>query len=267
MSRFRIFFAPAIVALSLVAASLTPARAQAVDPVARGLAAKALGQSFTLPYTGNCASVTSACFTLQNPSGTAVFSVDKTGVIIAAATASRPLGGVGTIVLSGGFAGYGLGFSANGEITSFINGNPSGTIGNSVRLNNNVGVFSLGTSADVVLARDGANTLAQRNGVNAQTSRVYNTFTDASNGEWAELTWLSNVAYLRPQANGTGTARPLVPVTGATTVAGLPSAATAGRGARLMVTDATACTFAAAPTGGGSTVCPVYSDGTNWKEG
>lgn len=51
------------------------------------------------------------------------------------------------------------------------------------------------------------------------------------------------------------------------TVAALPSAATAGTGARAFVVDATSCTFAATVAGGGATACPVYSDGTNWKAG
>lgn len=51
------------------------------------------------------------------------------------------------------------------------------------------------------------------------------------------------------------------------TVSGLGSAATAGAGARGYVTDATACTFGLTLTGGGSTGCPAYSDGTNWKGG
>jgi hypothetical protein len=33
----------------------------------------------------------------------------------------------------------------------------------------------------LVVTRDAANTLAQRNGTNAQTFRCYGTFTDASN--------------------------------------------------------------------------------------
>jgi hypothetical protein len=52
-----------------------------------------------------------------------------------------------------------------------------------------------------------------------------------------------------------------------TTVSGLPSAATAGTGARAFVTDATATTFASTVAGGGSNKVPVYSDGTNWKIG
>jgi hypothetical protein len=73
-------------------------------------------------------------------------------------------------------------------------------------------VFRLGASYgawDVVLARDAAGTLAQRNGTNAQTFRVYNTFTDASNYERGFLRWSSNVFEVGPEAAGTGTARPM----------------------------------------------------------
>jgi hypothetical protein len=52
-----------------------------------------------------------------------------------------------------------------------------------------------------------------------------------------------------------------------TTVASLPSAATAGAGARAFVTDATATTFASAVTGGGANAVPVYSDGAAWYIG
>lgn len=52
-----------------------------------------------------------------------------------------------------------------------------------------------------------------------------------------------------------------------TTVASLPAAATAGANARMMVTDATTPTFGSTVTGGGSTLTPVYSNGTNWIVG
>ena len=51
------------------------------------------------------------------------------------------------------------------------------------------------------------------------------------------------------------------------TVATLPSASAAGKGAKAFVTDATATTFASTVAGGGSTSVPVYSDGTNWLIG
>jgi len=51
------------------------------------------------------------------------------------------------------------------------------------------------------------------------------------------------------------------------TVVTLPSAATAGAGARSFVTNALAPTFGATVVGGGTVNVPVYSDGVNWKVG
>ena len=50
-------------------------------------------------------------------------------------------------------------------------------------------------------------------------------------------------------------------------VASLPTASSAGAGARAFVTDANATTFAAVVAGGGSNGVPVYSDGTDWRIG
>lgn len=86
--------------------------------------------------------------------------------------------------------------------------------------NNGVNVSSAGafgfntttsgaSTPDTFIARDASGIIAQRNGANAQKSRVYNTFTDFSNGEWLEAGFDSNAAILRPQANGTGTVRDL----------------------------------------------------------
>jgi len=58
---------------------------------------------------------------------------------------------------------------------------------------------------DLVLERDAANTLAQRNGTNEQTFNIYNTYTDASNYERASLKWNSNVFEIGAEASGTGT--------------------------------------------------------------
>lgn len=60
----------------------------------------------------------------------------------------------------------------------------------------------------------------------------------------------------------------LAPTTlGVSTVAGLPSAATAGQGARRLVTDANATTFASVVAGGGANIVPVYSTGAAWLIG
>ena len=55
--------------------------------------------------------------------------------------------------------------------------------------------------------------------------------------------------------------------TQASTVSGLPSASGSGAGARSFVSDAVSCTFGATVSGGGSTPCPVWSDGSAWKGG
>jgi len=70
---------------------------------------------------------------------------------------------------------------------------------------------TLGISTDVLLARDAANTLALRNAANAQTFRVYNTYTDASNYERGVFDWstTSNTLTIGTAKLGTGTARDL----------------------------------------------------------
>lgn len=73
----------------------------------------------------------------------------------------------------------------------------------------NTGYYALGSGSDVYLTRDAAGSLAQRNGVNAQTFRVYNTYTDASNYERGKFAWNSNVLEIGTEALGTGTARDL----------------------------------------------------------
>ena len=66
---------------------------------------------------------------------------------------------------------------------------------------------SAGTPADTRLYRDAANTLAQRNGVNAQAFHLYNSFTDASNYERGFMRFVSNVFEIGTAALGTGVLR------------------------------------------------------------
>ena len=64
---------------------------------------------------------------------------------------------------------------------------------------------------DLSLFHDGPGILADRTLTSPQTVRVYNTFTDASNGEWGVFDWQTtpNVLTIGSQANGTGTQRPI----------------------------------------------------------
>jgi len=68
--------------------------------------------------------------------------------------------------------------------------------------------------ADTILARDAANTLAQRNGTNAQTFRLYGTYTDASNGRRLDITsTTAGIFTLTATGNGTGATGNLLKLT------------------------------------------------------
>lgn len=62
---------------------------------------------------------------------------------------------------------------------------------------------SLGT-VDLIINRDAANILAQRNGTAAQTFNIYNTYTDASNYERGFIKWNSNTLEFGHEIAGTG---------------------------------------------------------------
>jgi hypothetical protein len=102
----------------------------------------------------------------------------------------------------------------------------------------------------LALFRDAANTLALRNGTNAQTFRVYNTFTDASNYERGKIEWASNVLRIGTEKAGTGTARALEFQTDGTTR--LTIASTSG--------DVTT-------TGSVTTAAPAGGTAAAWKLG
>lgn len=87
---------------------------------------------------------------------------------------------------------------------------------NALYLTSDSGLISIGASNDTILARDAANTLAQRNGTNAQSLRIYNTYTDASNYERGVIDWgtTANVLTIGTQKAGTGSARNIDVVAG-----------------------------------------------------
>ena len=134
--------------------------------------------------------------------GVSRFGIRKDGVIIGAA------GGNG-FAYTGSIAN-GWGFGTSLSIRGFIGGDnllhgiltpSSGYIGfsstNSSLTTNN---------PDTILRRDAANTLAQRNGVNTQTSRLYKSYTDASNYTRAAWQFDANGVVIAGESAGTGDA-------------------------------------------------------------
>lgn len=72
---------------------------------------------------------------------------------------------------------------------------------------NSSAALTMGIGSDLILTRDAADTLAQRRGVNGQTFRVYNTYTDASNYERGFARWNTNVFEIGAEKLGTGLGR------------------------------------------------------------
>ena len=105
------------------------------------------------------------------------------------------------------------------------------------------GLF-IGTANDTILARDAANTLAQRNGVNAQAVNIYNTYTDASNYERMSTYWTTNNIWIEAQAAGTGTTRSI-------NVNGAGINLRTGGTTRLSIDGTGLATFSGNITGGG----------------
>ena len=63
---------------------------------------------------------------------------------------------------------------------------------------------SIGSTQDVILTRDAAAILAQRNATNAQAFRLYNTFTSSTNFERLNFRWASNEFILDAEKGSAG---------------------------------------------------------------
>ena len=72
-------------------------------------------------------------------------------------------------------------------------------------LENNTFLYA-GASADLALARDAANTLALRNGTNAQTFNIYNTYTSGTSYERYSVDWITtaNLVIVGPNKGSAG---------------------------------------------------------------
>lgn len=96
----------------------------------------------------------------------------------------------------------------NGTTGNFMNSvfRAGGTYG-VVTLNNYTfagATNDISITPDLYITRDAANTLAQRNGTNAQAFRIYETFTDSSNYRRLGITLSAGTATLKADAPGTG---------------------------------------------------------------
>ena len=108
-------------------------------------------------------------------------------------------------------------------------------------------------------------TINQLSAIDAPNSADQLPLYSTSNGDARRLSLGRLVDWLSDQFQSLTVAR-FVRVT-PVTVANLPSAASAGAGARAFVTDATSNSFHALVVGGGANSVPVFVDNTQWRIG
>ncbi len=205
--------------------------------------------------------------------GTTRLTIDSTGASAATATLVAGAAAGFTVVTPGNAAQF-------SSISAVVSGETFARI--ALGLDNGTPFFGFGPGSavrDTFMFRDAANILAQRNGANAQTFRVYGTFTDASNHVRAALSSTSTAVTLAAETAGTGADNIPINLTAAgtgtikvnsvaevavsSTVAGLPATPVVGMLTR--VTDATAPAVGSTVTGGGAAAALVWYNGANWS--
>jgi len=144
--------------------------------------------------------------------------------------------------------------SAAGGISLGANGLWQRSNGHLTLLNTAILGWSGGTNVnsdqpgDTRLYRDAAGTLALRNGANAQTFNIYNTFTDATDFERGFLKWDTNVFTIGTDAGGSGGTARVTKILLGGNVNTFLSADNAGSSSRAVLSGQGAIEFATSGT-------------------
>jgi hypothetical protein len=160
-----------------------------------------------------------------NASGT-TFTAIKLNVTDSASAAASLLmdlqvGGVSKLIATKGgrIKPVDYGAADDGDMLFYRGSTVAGRIGTTISTFAQAVGIGLGagsaSSPIIRLEADAANTLAQRNGVNAQTSRLYGTYTDASNYRRLTKTMSTGgVAEIKPEGAGTGASGNVLHISG-----------------------------------------------------
>jgi hypothetical protein len=200
---------PTFLALALSGQSLTGSQATSLIDASATWNTTGTPTAFKLNVTDTASNASSLLMDLQ-VGGSSRFSLTKNGSIVCPVLNANMLLTLGYYRSSGN--GYWVQSNGVTDLAYFD------SLG--LRLSGTMQVSWGATSpapVDLQLHRDSADTLAQRRSTNAQTFRIYNTFTDSSNYERGKLEWSSNVLRIGTEKAGTGSARALELQTDGTT--------------------------------------------------
>ena len=147
------------------------------------------------------------------------------GLTLTSAQTNVDVTGTGTVVFSKG--GTTLVTINNGGYGIILTNGYGLQSGSDIRLGDTSARRFIYWPNSIGLGDDSAGVLAQRSGTTAQTFRLYNTYTDASNYERLGITWASNICTIGLEQAGTGSTRNIV-LAGAN--------ATSGAGGNVTIT-------------------------------
>lgn len=187
-------------------------------------------------------------------------------------TGKSNLGAVGNVKITGGSSGYVLSTDGAGNLSftdaaSTQSPAPMPTIvqlGDTLTISANYqGIFGYPITVDGTIVVDGV--LVDVNDATIPAGSL--NYVQYNNGNvmggTPTFTFVASTGTLSvPNITTSGVVK-----TTATTYSGLPSASSAGAGARSFITDANSTTFLAIVGGGGGYSVPVVSNGTNWIVG
>lgn len=180
------------------------------------------GSSDNLSFTQSLAGLLLSTGTNVLPTFTSTINVALTFSSINSFTVQQ-LFAPGTALLPGiaqtANAATGFWFPDANQISTSLNGNDiyrfSGSTASGFETRSDYpfswsSTTAAGGTADTLIYRDGAaGTMALRNSTNAQTFRIYNTFTDTSNYERGFMRWNANFLEVGTEKAGTGAVRSL----------------------------------------------------------
>jgi len=187
-------------------------------------------------------------------------------------TGISDLGAVGNVRITGGTSGQAIVTDGLGNL-SFANASASSSpapmptyiaSGDTVTISANYqGIFGYPITVDGTIVVDGI--LVDVNDATVPAGSI--NYVQYNNGNvmggTSTFTFVSSTGLLSvPNITTTGVVK-----TTATTYSGLPTASSAGAGARAFITNANTTAFLAIVGGGGSNAVPVVSNGTNWIVG
>lgn len=187
-------------------------------------------------------------------------------------TGNSNLGAVGNVKITGGSSGYVLSTDGAGnlsftDVAATQSPAPMPTLvqaGDTLTISANYqGIFGYPITVDGTIVVDGIMVDVNDATVPAGSLNYVQYNNGNVMGGNASFTFVATTGTLSvPNVTTSGVVK-----TTATTYSGLPSAASAGAGARSFITDANSTTFLAIVGGGGGYSVPVVSNGTNWIVG